>query len=160
MKKCLLFLLTGILLVGALCLPASAAKATASLTGPDVVRAGDTITVTFKINGSGIYGVSGTLQYDSSQLTLTGTSQKIASPWMLEFNDNEFVAYDNNLENPINSNTSIFTATFKVKSNLSIGSEIVISVVNLTTTDGGVDTEAGSTSYVAAIAAPNPRITL
>ena len=154
MKKCLILLLTGLLLVGVMCMPASAAKASASLTGPNVVRAGDTITVTFKLDGSGIYGASGRLQYDSNQLTLTGTSQKIASPWMVEFNGNEFVAYDNNLTNPINSNTSLFTATFKVKSGLATGTQIAVSVEDVATTDGSVDTNVGSASYSAVIAAP------
>ena len=52
-----------------------AATANGSLTGSGAVRAGDTITLSFNINGNNIYGASGTLSYDSNQVTLIGTSQ-------------------------------------------------------------------------------------
>ena len=68
----------------------SAASASARLSGPDSVRAGDTITVSFVLSGSGIYGASGTLSYDG--LTLVSTSQSIGSPWIVEFNGNNFAA--------------------------------------------------------------------
>ena len=54
-------------------LTVSAASASATLSGPGTVRAGDAITLTFKLNGSNLSGVSGTLSYDSNQLQLTGT---------------------------------------------------------------------------------------
>ena len=99
MKKHIsIFILIAMLLVAVLPMNVFAASASASLTGPGTVRAGDTITVSFNLNGSGIYGVSGTLSYDSNQVTLSKTTQKIASPWAVEFNGNSFVAYDNNLD--------------------------------------------------------------
>lgn len=51
----------------------------------------------FNLNSSGIYGASGTLSYDSNQVTLSGTSQQIFSPWVVEFNDNNFVVCNNKL---------------------------------------------------------------
>ena len=93
----------------------SAASASASLSGPGTVRAGDTITLTFKLNGSNLSGASGTLAYDGGQLQMTGTKQVIASPWMVEFNGNNMVAYDNNLSSPINGSRDLFTVSFKVK---------------------------------------------
>lgn len=97
MKK-VISIFTVLVLCLALMLPmtVSAASASASLTGPGTVRAGDTITLNFNLNGSGIFGASGTLSYDSSQVILSGTTQKIGSPWAVEFNGNNFVAYDNN----------------------------------------------------------------
>lgn len=132
----------------------SAASASASLTGPGTVRAGDTITLSFKVNGSGIYGASGTLSYDSSQVTLSETTQKIASPWAVEFNGNNFVAYDNNLSNPINSNTTLFTVTFKVKSSVAVGTNIKISYTDVKATDGNADANVGTVSYSKTVAAP------
>ena len=84
MKK-VISILTVLILTLALMLPitVSAASASASLTGPGTVRAGDTITLSFNLNGSGIFGASGTLSYDSSQVTLSGTTQKIGSPYGL-----------------------------------------------------------------------------
>jgi len=108
-------ILTIFVLCLALMLPisVSAVSASATLTGPRTVRAGDTITLSFNLSGSGIYGASGTLSYDSSQVTLAETSQKIGSPWAVEFNGNNFVAYDNNLSSPVNGNKTLFTVKFK-----------------------------------------------
>jgi len=154
MKKTISFI-TIFVLCFAMMLPLSvtAAGASASLTGPDTVRAGDTITLSFKLDGSGIYGASGTLSYDSSQLTLSSTSQKIASPWMVEFNENNFVAYDNNLTSPINSNKTVFTVTFKVK-DLAQGTRINVSYTGVTATDGSADTNIGTVTYTTSVAAP------
>lgn len=57
--------LMAIMLIMCLLLPftASAASASASLSGPGTVRAGDSITLTFKLNGSNLSGASGTLLY-------------------------------------------------------------------------------------------------
>ena len=143
-----------LLLLSALCcVTASAASATATLTGPGTVRAGDTITLTFNLSGSNIYGASGTLSYDSNQLTLTGTTQKIGNGWAVEFNGNNFVAYDNNLAKPINSSTALFTATFKVKS-LSTGTAVKVSYTGVTASDGNADASVCTVSYSATIAAP------
>lgn len=139
----------------ALMLPMSAKAATASarLTGPGTVRAGDTITLEFKLNGTGLYGMSGTLSYDSNQVTLTNSSKKIASPWVLEANGNTFVAYDNELSSPINSEKTLFSVTFKVK-NLATGTNIRISFDDTKATDGKKGTNLGTVSYTATIAAP------
>ena len=114
MKRIISLVLIAMLCVSLFAMSASAVSATASLTGPSVIRAGDTITLSFNLNAKGIFGAEGTLSYNSSQLTLVGTTQKIGSPWVVEFNGNIFAAYDNNLTNPINSNVSLFTVTFKV----------------------------------------------
>ncbi len=152
MKK-ILSVITVLLLLSALVLTASAASASATLTGPGTVRAGDTITLSFNLSGSDIYGVSGALSYDSSQVTLTGTSQKIASPWVVEFNGNNFVAYDNNLSSPINSSKVLFTASFKVK-DVAVGTNIKISCTGVTASDGSADINVGTVTYSATTAAP------
>lgn len=154
MKK-VLSILTVLILCLALTLPmtVSAASASATLTGPATVRAGDTITLTFNVNGSGLFGASGTLSYDANQVTLTGTKQSIAAPWMVEFNGNNFVAYDNNLTNPINGNKALFTATFKVK-NVAEGTAIKISYTGVTASDGSADANIGTVTYQKNIAAP------
>ena len=154
MKK-VISILTVLVLCLALMLPmtVSAASASASLTGPGTVRAGDTITLSFNLNGSGIFGASGTLSYDSSQVTLSGTTQKIGSPWAVEFNGNNFVAYDNNLINPIKGNKTLFTVTFKVKS-VAAGTNIKISYTGVKASDGSVDANVGTVTYSTTIAAP------
>lgn len=153
MKRIVSLTAVFLLCICLLAVPAFAASASATLTGPGTVRAGDTITLSFNLSGSGIYGASGTLSYDANQLTLTGTNQVIGNGWAVEFNGNNFVAYDNNLAKPINSNTVLFTATFKVKS-LSTGTNVKVSFNNVTASDGSADIAVGTVSYSATIAAP------
>jgi hypothetical protein len=153
MKSKIAFLLAA--LVTILMLPSMvfAATASASLTGPGTVRAGDTITLTFKANGTGLYGWSGMLAYDTNQLTLNSTTQKIASPWVVEFNGNNFVAYDNNLSTPINSSKDLFTVTFKVKS-IAVGTKITVTFNEVKASDGNADSNVGTVTYSATMAAP------
>lgn len=147
--------LTALILAACLLLPftASAAAATASLSGPGTVRAGDTITLTFKLNGSGLSGASGTLSYDGSQLQMTGTKQVIASPWAVEWNGNNMVAYDNNLSAPINGGKDLFTVTFKVR-DVAEGTTITVSYTDVKASDGSADANIGTVSYTATVAAP------
>ena len=154
MKKHIsIVILVAMLIVAVFPMTAFAADAGASLTGPRTVRAGDTITVSFALSGSDIYGVSGTLSYDRSQLTLVRTAQQIASPWVVEFNGNAFVAYDNNLSAPINGSKTIFTATFTVK-NVEAGTSIKVACNGVTASDGSADTSIGAVTYAATIVAP------
>ena len=153
MKKIASVALVLVFCLSLFAMTAFAAPATATLTGPGTVRAGDSITLTFNLNGSGLYGAQGVLSYDKNQLELTGTSQKIGNGWAVEFGDNTFVAYDNNLAKPINSNTALFTATFKVKS-LSTGTAVKVSYTGVTASDGNADASVGTVSYSATIAAP------
>ena len=154
MKKVLSVLVVAILMLGIMLpMTASAANASATLTGTGTVRAGDTITLTFNLNGKGIYGAEGTLNYDAAQVSLVSTSQKIASPWVVEFNGNKFVAYDNNLAAPISSNKAIFTVTFKVKS-VATGTKINISYTGVKASDGSADANIGTVAYSATVAAP------
>ena len=147
--------LSALILTMCLLLPftASAASASASLSGPGTVRAGDTITLTFKLSGSNLSGASGTLSYDGSQLQMTGTKQKIAAPWAVEFNGNNMVAYDNNLSSPINGSKDLFTVSFKVK-NVAAGTKITVSYTDVKASDGSADANIGTVSYSATVAAP------
>ena len=154
MKRIISLALIAVLCVSMFAMTAFAASSSATLTGPGTVRAGDTITLTFNVNGSGIFGASGTLNYDSKQLTLSSTSQKIGNGWKVEFNGNNFLAIDENLAKPINSNTALFTVTFKVNSNLAVGTAIKVSYTNITTTDGNADTNVSNATYSKTIAAP------
>ncbi len=148
-----IFITVAILIATVFTMSVSAASASGSLTGPGTVRAGDKITLNFNVNGSNIFGASGTLSYDSSQLTLSGTSQKIGSPWAVEFNGNNFVAYDNNLSNPINGNKTLFTVTFTVKS-VSAGTNIKVSYTGVKASDGNADANIGTVTYSVNVAAP------
>lgn len=151
MKKCLTLLLVAVLLVTCI-MPVSAAGSI-SLKGPSTVRAGDTITLTFSAGG-GIYGGSGSVSYDASQLTLKKYEAAIGGSWVVEFSGNKFVFYDNNMSSPISSSKAIFKATFAVKSSLKQGTDISVSVKGVKLSDGNKDMSIGNRTYKATIAPP------
>lgn len=143
-----------VLLALLLCIPFTASAAgSASMSGPGTVRAGDTITVTFYAGG-GIYGGSGSVSYDSSVLTLQGYSATKGGTWAVEFSGNNFVFYDNSMENPIEGSSSIFKATFQVSSSAEPGTTISVTASGVTLSDGNSDTGVGSRTYSATLAAP------
>lgn len=153
MKKIISFLTVAILLVTLSfgTLNVSALSGSASLSGPKTVRAGDTIKLSFSISGSGLLGAEGSISYNSSQLTLASTKQVIGGSWVVEFNGNTFVAYDNDQTSPINSSKTLFELTFKVKA-IEEGSQIKVSCSS-DISDGRSDKRVDAT-YSATIAAP------
>lgn len=145
-----------VLLVIAVLLSAAAtvsAAGGASWSGPSVVRAGDTITLTFYAGG-GIYGGSGSVSYDPSILTLEGYTQLIGGDWVLEWGGNNFLFYDNSLSNPISGSSAIFKATFTVNASAPVGASVSVSATGVTLSDGDQDMVIGTVSYNAAIAEP------
>ena len=151
MKKVLSLLL--VVMILAAYIPTAYAAGSASLSGPDTVRAGDTITLTFSAGG-GIYGGSGSVSYDASQLTLQGFSAAIGGNWAVEFGSSNFVFYDNSMSSPISGSSSIFRATFFVNKSLAAGTTVSVSVNGITLSDGKQDIGMGSRTYSATIAAP------
>lgn len=148
MKKILIF--AALLCMLFTRVPQAHAAGTASLSGPSTVRAGDTITVSFRAGG-GILGGEGALTYDSSLLTLTGCSQVVGGDWVVEFGS-RFVFYDNSMVNPIQSSTTIFTATFTVNANVAPGTPVSVTVSNALLSDGTNEFSVGSPSWSAVIA--------
>lgn len=151
MKKIVAVLL--VLMLLAAHIPTAFAAGSASFSGPGTVRAGDTITLTFSAGG-GIYGGSGSVSYDASQLTLQGYSAAIGGSWAVEFSGNRFVFYDNSMSSPISGGAAIFRVTFVVNSNLPVGTTITVSANGITLSDGSQDMGVGSRSYTATLAAP------
>ena len=135
---------------------AFAVSGSATLTGPDTVRAGDTITLTLNLSGKDIYGAEGVLSYDKNVLELKEMKQKVGGDWVVEFNGNNFVAYDNNLSKPISSKTAVLTVSFKVK-NVAVGTNIKVSYNNLVVSDGSNEVGLGTVSYSVKTAAPKSK---
>ena len=151
MKKMFLLILAAVLLAGLV--PVALAAGSASLSGPGTVRAGDTITVTFYAGG-GIYGGSGSVSYDASQLTLESHSVHIGGNWAVEFSGDRFVFYDNSMSAPIESSTKIFSMTFRVSADLEPGTTISVTAKGVILSDGKQDTSVGSASYSTNLAQP------
>lgn len=151
MRKAATILMVIILLASTvLCVHAAGS---ASANGPSVVRAGDTITVSF-VAGGGITGGEGYVVFDTSLLTLVDYTQAIGGNWVVEFNKNtnKFVFYENNLT-PLSGSATIFKATFKVNSSLEPGTEIKVSFNNVILSDGTSETVVSRT-YSTTIAPP------
>ena len=136
---------------------ASAASATATLTGPGTVRAGDTITVVFSLNSAdGLMGASGTVRYDASKLTLSKTTKRIGGDWTVTFNQSagavQFVANDATQSSPINKNTALFEMQFRV-GNVSAGEKLSITASGVEVSSGTL-IGVGDTAYTVTIAEP------
>ena len=127
--------------------------ASASLTGPSTVRAGDTITLKLNVSDSGKYGLEGTLSYDSSVVSLSSMSCDV-SGWKVENNGNAIIVYDDALSNPLSGTKAVLTLKFKVKSGVATGANVKISVKDIVTTDGSAESNIGSATYSTTIAAP------
>ena len=154
MKK-FLALMTVIFLLAAMTTTAYAAGSV-SWKGPDTVRAGDTITLTFSAGG-GIYGGQGSVSFDSSQLTFKKFESVIGGSWKVDYveSNGKFAFYDEaDVPAAIESSKAIFKISFVVDKSLSEGTEISVSVKGVKLSDGSQDTSIGTKTYSAVIAPP------
>ena len=150
MKKIVVISLTILLLMSALTLPVMAAGS-CYMAGPEVIRAGDTITVTFYAGG-GIFGGNGTLVYDSSLLTFLSYAPLLGSDVDVTGSEFSFGAEDQST--PISGNVAIFSATFQVGTNVIPGTSVSVTASNVVLTDGENDLPMGSTSWSKTVAEP------
>ena len=125
----------------------------ATLTGPNVVRAGDTITLKLNISDDGKFGLEGSLSYDASIVTLSSMTSNV-NGWKVENNGNAIIVYDDNMTNPINGTKTVLTLKFKVNNGVAEGTGIGIAVNGIVTTDGSAESNIGTASYSATVAAP------
>ena len=154
MKKNFTRWLTALLVCALFCpllvQPAEAAEAT--LSGATSLRAGNSVTVTFAISGSGLLAIDADLSYDSDALELLGSKQLMGSGWDMQQNGNKFILYDTQQTNPIDGSEKVFSVTFRVKSGVDIGRKVSASLSG-TTSDGSAES-AFSASWSATIQAP------
>ncbi len=151
-------------LAALLCLPVllisanvSAAAPEASVAGPSTIRAGNTLTVTVYLNGSGISAVQGEIRYDSSQLTYKSSSG-VLTGWGIDFDAAtagkvSFIGIDNTLATPISSKKQLFKLAFTVKSTVAVGATLTVSAAQLSVSDGTNDFTPSDASYSVLVAA-------
>lgn len=130
---------------------AAGATLTSSAT---TVRAGDTITLTLKVPHAGSLGITGTLEYDASQVTLSGDPTTKLSGWVVENSAGSLVIYDNNQTNPLKGSETVITLKFKVNSSVAEGTKVNISIKNIVSSDGSADTDMGTATYSVTVARP------
>ncbi len=131
----------------------NAYAASATLTGPDTVRAGDTITLKLNVNDNGKLGFDGELSYNSALVSFSSVSTDLKE-WIVEKNDNKLVIYDNTQENALNGTKTVITLKFKVSANAKAGDKIQISVNGLTSSDGTNENTYPNVSYSVNVAQP------
>lgn len=165
MKKFTSFLLALVLTMSFVIMAPTAEAASARLSGTSSLRAGNTFTLTFSISGKNISSVFAYLNYDTSKLECLGASNdigEISDSWAMEAttaNGGKFGVYDNSLKSPVN-NSTLCSFKFKVKSNVSVGSTVSVSISNIVVTSESstpgsfIDSNAGSASWSAKIKAP------
>ena len=149
-KYCLVIILSVLFLIGN---KTNAYAASATLTGNSTVRAGDTITLSLNISDNGKYGLEGTLDYNSSQVTFSSISCNV-SGWKVEHNGGSVLVYDDALASPLSGNKAVLTIKFKVNNNVAAGTAIKISMKNIVTTDGSAESNLGTATYSVTVAKP------
>ncbi|NLN45559.1 MAG: hypothetical protein GX153_03180 [Clostridiaceae bacterium] len=156
MKKAIVALALLFLLI---CLPSGifAATATASITGPAVCRAGESLSVDVVVNASGIYAAQGNLVFDSGLLSYTGSTNKLAG-WAVDLEASSgqirFLAIDDQLAAPINGSRRLFTLTFTVNAGVSVGTLVQVVGTGLGVSDGSADSSIGDATFAASVIAP------
>ena len=133
--------------------PQRAEAAGGSFEGSGAMWAGDRVTVTYYVNGSNLYGVDASLDYDGGTLEWLSVSQEIGGSWNLEHNGSSILLWDSKMSMPINGWTAVFSATFRVRDGVSPGS-VVSASVYATASDGSSDISLGSAYWSADILAP------
>ena len=134
--------------------PQRAEAAGASLSGSGSLRAGDSVTLTFSVSGSGIVALQGSLSYDSDKLEFLGMDQLIGGSWGVELSGSTIIADDSRLTDPIDGSASILAVTFRVKSGVESGSTVSASISGVSASDGNSDFSLGSAYWEAGITAP------
>ena len=134
-----------VMMLTLLCVTAFAAPA-ASLSGSSSVQAGSTVTLTLRVDGGNIYGLSGTLNYGSG-LSFTNYNKSNGS-WSLEVNGTKFSAYGTSADTG-----AILTVTLKVDSSLSAGTALSASFGDIVVSDGENDISLGTASWSGKVAA-------
>ena len=129
MKRVIVMLLTAVLLLGVCAFPVMA-DGGCKIVGPETVRASDTITIAFCAGGGATYG-SGTVVYDSSQLTLLDYTSMLDGNWSVEFAGNDFSFRQIAQTEPLNDSVPIFYATFCVSSGIVPNATVTASISNV-----------------------------
>lgn len=143
----------------ALCLPLTVdAAPTASLSGPDVLRAGDTLTVSLQLSGENLYSFMGIISYDTGKLTYLSASSSL-SGWTVDAEtpsagEFEFLGIDDKLSAPINTRKAVLTVKFRVKSDLASGTTVRVRCRDISASDGDQDIDFPDTSWSLALSPP------
>ncbi len=139
--------------------PVSAAPLATSVTGPTTIRAGNTLTVSVMMNGTGLSAVQGQIQYDATQLTFQSSGSVLAGWAFDDINSATagrvtFLISDTKLTAPISTNKRLFTLTFAVRSTVATGATVRVTATGFSASDGSNDFSPAPATYSVKVAAP------
>ncbi len=155
MKRIVVIFLAALLLTTVLAVPAMAAEG-CLVRGPDAVRAGDTITVTFYAGNiyKGAYRGTGTVAYDTNVLTLKGYTKLLNDNWSVVFFGDSFTFDNFGKADPLVDNVPVFSAEFVVNPEVATGTAVSVSVSNVILSNGEYDNSQGSVTWIRYVAEP------
>ena len=139
----------------------AASAPSASLSAPSELRAGDTVKISFVINGEDVYGMECKYAFDDSQFSVSVDPKTSLSGWKLEHNAATILVTDDTQQNPINGKKTVFTVTFKAKSDLEAGEvakitfkDIKITVKDASAIGGFRESSHGNIAFEKTVATP------
>lgn len=153
MKKIISIFICAALIL--LCVPMTALAANATLTGPSSVKPGEEITLSFRLSGEEISAFSGRLSFNKEQLTyvsFTNNTSWSSGDISIDATTGMITGSDSTGSSPISS--AVLSITFLVNESAQNGETISVSINNITITDAAENVDAGSTTYSAAVSAP------
>ncbi|MDR1891748.1 MAG: cadherin-like beta sandwich domain-containing protein [Oscillospiraceae bacterium] len=138
---------------------ASAISGSASFSGPTLIRAGDSFTVDFIFNGTGVSGIQGNITFDPAKLSLSGNPETaIGGGWTADYHTLSgkisFTAYDSKGTSPINAAQTIFKLTFVASASVGAGTQITVNSENVVASDGVNEISPANASYSKAVSPP------
>lgn len=155
MTRFVVFFLAAVLLVAALAVPVMAEESS-MLKGPEVIRSGDTFTLTFYAGDvyKGTYSGTGTVIYDTAQLTFKSYTSLLGDDWLVEFFGDTFTIENISKSNPLLENVPIFSIEFEVKPEVTVGSMVSVAVDGVYMNNGEYDIAQGRAFWARVIAEP------
>lgn len=115
-------------------LPLSVSAETPTLSGPSAVCAGESVTLSFAVDGAGIAGFEGTFECDSPLLTLNSVAFKLSSNWSTSFapSSGRFVAFDTTAGKALlKGKILLLSASFTANASLTADEEVTVTVKDL-----------------------------
>lgn len=107
-----------------------------SMEGDSQVLSGEEFTVYVHVDDPGVYAVMGTLEYDSTQVTLISATSALKE-WDLLVQDNVYLAEENNeFQSPLEADVNVMKFVFRVNEGVGTGTNINIAMTDMSSSNG------------------------
>lgn len=107
-----------------------------SMEGDSQVLSGEEFTVYVHVDDSGVYAVMGTLEYDSTQVTLISATSALKE-WDLLVQGNVYLAEENNeFQSPLEADVNVMKFVFRVNEGVGTGTNINIAMTDMSSSNG------------------------